>query len=90
MNGQPIDLRIMPNTNINAPILLDLGEIDIAFGMFPNPALRLWTHILFTEQNFCVMRRGHPLSRKKLTLERYVQAKHLLVSLTGEPTGFID
>ena len=36
------------------------------------------------------MRQGHPLATKKLTLERYVQAKHLLVTLTGESTGLID
>lgn len=36
------------------------------------------------------MRRSHPLASKKLTLERYVQAKHLLVTLTGESTGLID
>ncbi|MEM1281910.1 MAG: LysR substrate-binding domain-containing protein, partial [Cyanobacteria bacterium P01_H01_bin.152] len=33
---------------------------------------------------------GHPLARKKLTLKSYVNADHLLVSLTGEATGFID
>lgn len=38
----------------------------------------------------CIMRQGHPLSRKKLTLKQYVNAKHLLVSLTGEATGIID
>jgi DNA-binding transcriptional LysR family regulator len=36
------------------------------------------------------MQRKHPLANQKLTLERYIQAKHLLVSLTGESTGLIE
>lgn len=38
----------------------------------------------------CIMRKGHPLALKKLTLKQYVKADHLLVTLTGEATGFID
>jgi len=33
---------------------------------------------------------GHPLAHKPLDLDRYLSAKHLLVSLSGEPTGFVD
>jgi DNA-binding transcriptional LysR family regulator len=36
------------------------------------------------------MRRDHPLSRGPLTLNRYCAARHLLVSFSGRPFGFID
>ncbi len=85
-----IDLRIVPNTNINAPTLLEQAEIDIAIGRFFTPSFRLRTQNLYGDSYVCVMRRGHPLASKKLTLTRYMEAKHLLVSLTGEATGFID
>ncbi|ARV62901.1 hypothetical protein BZZ01_07535 [Nostocales cyanobacterium HT-58-2] len=85
-----IDVRIIPNTHINAPILLEQAEIDVAVGVFPHPSARLRSHTLLTSPFICVMRRDHPLAGKKLTLERYVQAKHLLVTLTGESTGLID
>ncbi len=32
-----IDIRVKPNTNVNAPELLNSGEIDFAIGVFPNP-----------------------------------------------------
>jgi len=38
----------------------------------------------------CVMRRKHPLAHGALTLERYCAARHLLVSFSGRPWGFID
>jgi DNA-binding transcriptional LysR family regulator len=52
--------------------------------------LRAIAHPLLTSSWVCAMRRDHPLAGKKLTLERYAQAKHLLVTLTGESTGLID
>ena len=36
------------------------------------------------------MRRDHPLAKGPLTLERYCSARHLLVSFSGRPYGFID
>lgn len=85
-----IHIRTLPNTHINAPVLLEQAEIDIAIGVFPTPALRLRSQALLTSSWVCAMRSDHPLARKKLTLDRYVQAKHLLVTLTGEATGIID
>jgi len=85
-----IDLRILPNTNINAASLLEKSEIDIALGRFFRPSSRLRVQELSHDRYVCIMRQGHPLSKNKLTLKQYVNAKHLLVSLTGESTGFID
>jgi DNA-binding transcriptional LysR family regulator len=85
-----IDLRIVPNTNINASSLLEKSGIDLAFGRFFRPSARLRVQEVMRDRYVCIMRQGHPLARKKLTLKQYVSAKHLLVSLTGEATGFID
>lgn len=85
-----VNIRTVPTTNINAPMLLEQAEIDLAIGVFSNSSTRLRSQILLTSPFICVMRREHPLAGKKLTLQRYVQAKHLLVTLSGEPTGFID
>ena len=85
-----VDIRTIPTTYINGPMLLELAEIDLAVGVFSNPGSRLRLHPLLTSPFVCVMRQNHPLATKKLTLERYIQAKHLLVTLTGESTGLID
>lgn len=85
-----INLRTIPNTHINAALLLEQAEIDVAIGVFPSPPPRLRSQPLLTSSWVCAMRRGHPLARKNLTMERYTHAKHLLVTLTGEATGLID
>lgn len=85
-----INIRVKPNTNLNAPELLDSGEIDFAIGLFPNPPERLRVAALIEDEYVCAMRRSHPSARKSLDLNSYLSAKHLLVSLSGEPTGFVD
>jgi DNA-binding transcriptional LysR family regulator len=89
-NAPEIDLRVLPNTNINAARWLEQSEIDLAFGRFFRGSARLRIQKLLRDRYVCIMRQGHPLARKKLTLKQYANAKHLLVSLTGEATGFID
>ncbi|MBD2068402.1 LysR family transcriptional regulator [Leptolyngbya sp. FACHB-671] len=85
-----INLRTIPNTHINAPMLLEQAEIDLAIGVFLQVNARLRSHTLFTSTWVCAMRHNHPLAGKKLTLARYVEAKHLLVTLTGETTGLLE
>lgn len=58
--------------------------------VFSQPGVRLRTYTLLTEEYKCVMRKDHPLVNEQLTLEKFAQAKHLLISLTGEATDFID
>jgi DNA-binding transcriptional LysR family regulator len=85
-----IKIRTIPITHINAAMLLEQAEMDLAVGVFATTAPQLRSHPLLTSTFTCVMRHDHPLASQPLTLERYVQAKHLLVSLTGEATGFMD
>ncbi|MEY2954072.1 MAG: hypothetical protein RLZZ401_2159, partial [Pseudomonadota bacterium] len=45
---------------------------------------------LYDGQYVCVMRRDHPLAKGPLTLNRFCAARHLLVSFSGRPFGFVD
>jgi DNA-binding transcriptional LysR family regulator len=85
-----INVRIVPSTNIDAPLLLEQSEIDLACGAISSSKSRLRTQQLFTDYYVCGMRKEHPLAKRKLTLEQFVGANHLLITLTGEATGFID
>jgi DNA-binding transcriptional LysR family regulator len=89
-SASAVNIRTIPTTHVDAVTQLEKAEVDIAVGVFPDSSPRLRSQLLFTSPFTCVMRRHHPLAQQLLTLERYVQAKHLLVTLTGEPTGFID
>jgi DNA-binding transcriptional LysR family regulator len=45
--------------------------------------------MLYEEDFVIAVRAGHPLAQAP-TLDRYCQAAHLVVSLSGDPYGFID
>ena len=45
---------------------------------------------LFTEPFVVMARVKHPLLRRKLSLETYLSAGHMLISPQGRPGGFVD
>ncbi len=69
---------------------MERGEVHFAFGPgFPERAgLR---QLKLADEPFIVMaRNGHPLLRRPLTLERYLDADHLLIAPNGRPGGYVD
>jgi DNA-binding transcriptional LysR family regulator len=68
---------------------LEAREMDVA--IIPSPALppRFETCSLYDDDFVVAMRARHTLARR-LTLDRYCAAQHVVVSMTGDPHGFID
>lgn len=74
------------------PALAELrsSELDIALGFLFRPGNDVETSELYRETYSVVMRRGHALSKKKLTTKRYADAEHLLMSPQGDLHGIVD
>lgn len=94
-----VSVRILPLTTRDPRRLLLEGEADLAVGHFPvavaalvseGAATGLRHAHLYDSRYVCVMRRGHPLAQRPLTLEDYCAAEHLLVSFSGRPQGLMD
>ena len=97
-----VSLRVVPLTTRDPRALLSDGEADIALGYFPAVLTDLTGHAqageavsfehqrLYAGEYVCVMRPGHPLANQPLTLDAYCAARHLLVSFSGRPYGFVD
>lgn len=97
-----ISLRVLPLTTRDPRRMLEQEEVDMAIGYFPaviaslaargqsGVGVAFETQRLYLGQYVCVMRRGHPLAHAPLTLDDYCAARHLLVSFSGRPYGFID
>lgn len=98
-----VSLRVTPLTTRDPRGLLASSELDLAIGYFPaavaslsmtglqpDAAQTVGYRRLYDGEYVCVMRRNHPLARKRLTLDAYCEAHHLLVSFSGRPYGFID
>jgi DNA-binding transcriptional LysR family regulator len=97
-----VSLRVLPLTTRDPRRLLEEAVTDMAIGYFPAVMTDLtartqagmglaFEHQRLYDSNYlCVMRRDHPLAQGPLTLEAYCAARHLLVSFSGRPFGFVD
>jgi DNA-binding transcriptional LysR family regulator len=59
---------------------LESGEIDLAFGGFPNLYAGVLEQTLFAEHYVCLVRRGHPIIDGGVTLEQFLDAGHIIVA----------
>ncbi len=59
-------------------------------GFYDKVPLRHRSALLFDERYVCVVRRGHPVVKKTLTLQKYVSLRHILVSQKAGATSGID
>jgi DNA-binding transcriptional LysR family regulator len=94
-----VNLRVLPLTTRDPRRLLEGGDADLAVGYFPELITTLLaqgadSHLhharLYDTRYVCVMRRGHPLAKRQLTLDDFCEAHHLLVSFSGRAQGFVD
>ncbi len=97
-----VSLRVVPLATRDPRKLLDDEAIDLAVGYFPavladltaraqvGKAVAFDHRRLYDGEYVCVMRANHPLASGPMTLNRFCAARHLLVSFSGRPFGFVD
>ena len=97
-----VSVRVVPLTTRDPRRMLTDGMADLALGYFPAVLTDLTAraqtgepvnfahHRLYAGKYVCVMRRDHPLAQAPLTLDTYCAARHLLVSFSGRPYGYVD
>jgi DNA-binding transcriptional LysR family regulator len=74
-----------------SPAFADLDSRAIDIAIIPSddipPRFDHWT--VFEEDFIVAVRQGHPLA-EHVTLDRYCEMEHLVVSMSGDPHGFVD
>jgi DNA-binding transcriptional LysR family regulator len=68
---------------------LESGAMDIAIAPVDSVPARFIARTLFEEDFVVVARAHHPFAAKP-TLAQFCRMHHLVVSLTGDPHGFVD
>ena len=97
-----VSVRVVPLTTRDPRRMLEDGTADRALGYFPAALADLtaraqvgkavaYSHLRLYDGNYvCVMRRDHPMASGPMTINRFCSARHMLVSFSGRPFGFID
>jgi len=84
-----MSLHVRPHHFEDTVGLLDRGEIDFAAGVFPRLSSHIRRTSLQTLRYDVAMRKDHPLTKGEFTVERFLEARHLVVSVGGA-TSLID
>lgn len=89
-----VDIRIVAPRTATVYEQLEAQEIDFAIGMFrerPRRGSDRFGNVTLLEESYaCLLRKGHPLLRARLTLREFIEARHLHLSITGEDMGTLD
>jgi DNA-binding transcriptional LysR family regulator len=96
-------MRVRPLTTRDPRVLLEGDEVQMAVGYFPAVVAAItlgemqedtadtFGHApIYSGEYVCVMRRNHPQAAAPISLDDYCAARHLLVSFSGRPFGFVD
>lgn len=83
-----VDLNSVTFPNLSE--LLVSGNLDLAISVTAAIAPGLSTQALFDDGFVCMVRKGHPEVRSKLSLDRYLSLRHVLVTPSGTPGSFVD
>nr|WP_015585986.1 LysR substrate-binding domain-containing protein [Comamonas sp. 7D-2]AGJ70634.1 PnbR [Comamonas sp. 7D-2] len=85
-----VDLVVRPSTRLDLAEQIDLGRIDLAIGIFSQVPSRLRARMLIAQGEAVLMRKGHPASRRKLTLQDLGKYPLLTISVGGQEEGAVD
>ncbi|HEX5110928.1 MAG TPA: LysR family transcriptional regulator [Vicinamibacterales bacterium] len=70
---------------------LESGDVDVAAGYFPTLSARSFRHRRLSKHGFaCLMRAGHPLWKRRLTVAAYLAADHIVIRSEGRSQELLE
>lgn len=85
-----VSIQTVPYTISNGEAVLDRAYVDILIGANDLMPPMETSDFLIELEYVCAMNPGHDLAKGDLTVERFIAADHLLVSLSGDVRGYTD
>lgn len=85
-----VALSTVRNTATTLRDDLESGKVDLAIGLLPQLKAGFFQRRLFSQRYVCLMRRGHRLDKKRISLSEYSGAEHLVVVSAGTGHGKVD
>jgi DNA-binding transcriptional LysR family regulator len=85
-----VRLQMLPWVRHQVPEDIARGTADLMIGFYDQVPNHHRDTILFEERYACIVRRGHPQVRDRLTLRTYAGLEHIMVSLTAGASSGID
>jgi DNA-binding transcriptional LysR family regulator len=85
-----VSFSTVRNTTANLKDELEAGKVDLAIGLLPQLKGGFFQRKLFRQRYVCLFRQGHRLDKKRISLDEFVAAEHLVVVSAGTGHGKVD
>jgi DNA-binding transcriptional LysR family regulator len=85
-----VRMSLRPAGTLDLADLLDRGELDLAIAATVPSVNRFSSQVLTEDRYVAVMRRDHPIGKKKLNLKTFAALPHLVISSSGEDLSFVE
>jgi DNA-binding transcriptional LysR family regulator len=85
-----VRIEVRPWGTHDVPPGLEAGDVDLMLGYYGALPAGHRDERLFGEEYVCIVRKNHPRVRGRLTLKRYVELQHVLVSQRAGSSGSVD
>ncbi len=85
-----VTLSTMRNAAINLRDEIESGKVDLAIGLLPQLKAGFFQRRLFSQSYVCLMRQGHRLDKRRMSLAEFSTAEHLVVISAGTGHGKVD
>jgi DNA-binding transcriptional LysR family regulator len=70
---------------------LESGDVDMAAGYYPTLSSHSFRHRRVSRHGFaCLLRAGHPLWKRRLTLATYLSAEHVVINAEGRSQELLE
>lgn len=69
---------------------MEAGRVDLAIGFLPDLKSGFFQRRLFRQRYVCLFRKGHPLAKRGMTMEGFLEAEHVSIVAEGTGHGMVD
>jgi DNA-binding transcriptional LysR family regulator len=85
-----ISVDTVRNTSVNLKDEMEARHIDLAIGLLPQLKGGFFQRRLFRQRYVCMFRKGHRLAKRKVSLQDFCAAEHVVVVSAGTGHGRVD
>ncbi|UUZ71148.1 LysR family transcriptional regulator [Polaromonas sp. P1(28)-8] len=85
-----VSVSTVRNTAVNLKDEMEAGHVDMAIGLLPQLKAGFFQRRLFRQRYVCMFRKGHKLDKRKISLEEFSAAEHVVVVSEGTGHGKVD
>ena len=85
-----VSISTVRNTSINLKDEMEAAKVDMALGLLPQLKAGFFQRRILQTRYVCLMRKDHPLDKRRITLQEFSAAEHVSVVAQGTGHGQVD